>query len=155
MARRPSGLSGSCASTSKALPADLDVSCITILPTYVSMAFVSRAATGMYRHGSSPEFLGMCIACGSIGRQVAMGTKFLQTSYPFREPITRYFHALPSGRTCARPYFRRAERLDGNHKGQNLDNKPALMLKQNNKWKGRELLFLWGRNGSINFTIWV
>jgi hypothetical protein len=41
-----------------------------ILPTYVSIAFWSRAATGTYRHGRSPDSLGVRTACSSITLQI-------------------------------------------------------------------------------------
>src|SRR5438067_8405138 len=70
MAKRSSGFSGSCASTSNALLGEPRASPTRILPTYVSIAFVSLAATGTYKHGSRPDVCGIRTACGSIGRRV-------------------------------------------------------------------------------------
>src|SRR6478609_433691 len=67
MANRGSGFSGSYASTRRALSSALDGSCLAILPTYFSMAAVSRAAMGTYKHGRSPEFFGIRMAYSSIG----------------------------------------------------------------------------------------
>jgi hypothetical protein len=69
MDKRASGFSGLCASTRNALHFDRNDSWEWIFPTYVSIALLSRAAIGTYKHGSNPAIQGIRAACESIGRK--------------------------------------------------------------------------------------